>query len=253
MGKKSRLKRERKLEEAAAPKSRPNCFEAAAQPFTAADGRQILIFDGTGRVQGPKDARPEFWVSVCAAIADDDAALMDQLAGMGALMGLSIFDVEVPVYPEGAECEQSMDLLPLALVKLKRLACFRWLLDVMVSPSCPHFGEAFMTSYTDAIELLVHAEGNDPNYGAPESMARRMCEIFARHILETPPKGMDPLGLEVFKFNSTFRGELARFRQEKLARDESALIEAEIPIVLDENPEPIGFGRSARSGSALRI
>ncbi len=254
MGKKSRLKKERKqnnfgVGQAGGAKGQHSLEQKIEQ--MQKKGETILTIewvDGLPVVRGEADARATYFAQVDAEFEHDDPSKLDELDAMGTLMGLSIMDATVTVIEPSTGAERTEDLLMAAFL-LNRSQIFEW-----VASKSPRASIARPTYAKSAASILETLDAVSP--GTPKF---QMCTQLAKDLLKMAHM-IGHLGtlLSAHCWTQGPRGRAivtdfkAQIEAERERSELNAILECEA-LNESENQEPILSGRSLASTGSLRV
>jgi len=157
MGKASRMKKERKtnwskptaaregvhlkLSGTAKPNQEERTIrkgrDSLADLFDHFKGDNLIVIDGNGVAHGEQDSRRMYWEDVNSALIERGASCLPEMAALGKLLNLSIFDVMIPVV-DLANGQQVDDDIFTAVFLLDYVDCFQWLLSQALPMGCNH-------------------------------------------------------------------------------------------------------------------
>lgn len=178
MGKKSRLKKERKqnnfgIELPGWPKGQPSLTRLMER--FAGDGQTLMTIervDGQFVVRGEADARESYFAQVEAEFEHDDPGKLDELDALGKAMGLSLMEAKVTIFERSTGAESKEDLLMAAFL-LDRPQIFEWV--AMKSPRASIAHPTYSKSAASILGLLDDAPPGTPKF--------RMCTHLAKGLL----------------------------------------------------------------------
>lgn len=246
MGKKAKARREHKASAAtrtAFARNRPSPSQLMRDPRTylTGGGQLIVLSPGGGMLLGD-EARDDFWNEVCESLRHDNAAALPELEGMAKLMGLRLFDVQVPCFECGKEADQEMVPLLMAAFKLDYVECFRWLMEAFALDQSVSDGA--QSSFNELLELCVFGFASKTKPGSPK---RQMMEIFMSSIIQCSHKADGTLNGRIHPglvADPIFQAQLVRFRAEVSAAERAELAQV-APIPSDD--EDLEIARAAES------
>jgi hypothetical protein len=157
MGKASRMKKERKAnwsthtaasggdhsklsstaKKKQGGKANGNDGRSVADLFDQFKGDNLIVIDGNGVAHGEQDSRRMYWEDVNSALIERGASCLPEMAALGRLLNLSIFDVMIPVV-DLATGQQTDDDIFTAVFLLDYVDCFQWLLSQAFPMGCNH-------------------------------------------------------------------------------------------------------------------
>ena len=191
MGKASRMKKERKEQAPAAiagdsgASRGSQADQLSASPIARMQalvagigGGNLVVIDGNGHAHGEEAARLMYWTDVIEGIRSRGASCLPEMAGLGRLMSLSIFDVEIPVVEFSSGRQNNEDIFS-AMFLLGRADCFQWLLGEAGRVGCDWtlLGRIFKGVVSNSTQL----EEETPHMAMAKMMVRFMAEVFHCH------------------------------------------------------------------------
>lgn len=239
MGRASRIKKERKAQGTENIAKRPMARSHVAgghSPLASAKVRadmqelfarlgegNLVVIDGNGVAHGEERARRMYWADVCERIRSRGASCLPEMAGLGRLMNLSIFDVEVPVVDEASGAQLNEDIFT-AMFLLGNLDCFQWLLLEARRVGCDWvlLGRVFRSIVANSPQLA----NETPRMVMTKMMVRFMAESFhSEGVLE------EAIADDTKTMGQPFARRIAQdYLEELAAADQRAELDAVIAI-----------------------
>lgn len=105
--------------------------------FDQFKGDNLIVIAGNGVAHGEQDSRQMYWEDVNSALIERGASCLPEMAALGTLLNLSIFDVMIPVV-DLATGQQIDDDIFTAVFLLDYVDCFQWLLSMAFPMGCNH-------------------------------------------------------------------------------------------------------------------
>lgn len=203
--------------------------------FNTGFGGQLLVKNFDGAILTGEAARDAYWATVGEAIRGDDPSQLPAMMKLGQLMGLSIYDVEIPVMDVAGAGGQTMEQILRALILIEYPRCFEWLIARLGAPGLP---DERLRLAKVVPELAISAdsfEEGSPRLRMAKIAVRATVEFFEEHgssrIEEVPG----------FASSEVFKSVLSDFRAEKLAGAE-----------LDELREAVDGAESIQPSTGAR-
>lgn len=140
-------------------------------------GDDLIVIDGNGVAYGEQDSRRMYWEDVNSALIERGASCLPEMAALGKLLNLSIFDVMIPVV-DLASGQQIDDDIFTAVFLLDYVDCFQWLLRQAFPMGCNHalLGSVFKFIVSNVPRIEIES----PKMVMANMMVRFMAEWFHR-------------------------------------------------------------------------